>query len=1128
MKRDPDQQAAIDVQSNSVVSAGAGSGKTSVLTSRYLRLVTGERLRVGEILALTFTRKAAAEMYERIYGVLADHVDDRFVAEQLADFDTAVISTLDSFCASVARNGCARFGVPTTFAIDERALRARCEQLALSFLTAHADEPIIADLIRLNRFGPLWKDGFARLAMNHFRVSDDRPLTDYLPEQRRFIESELGRLEQVLRSAIDGIAALDPEGPKCIQNALALIAGIDLDAVFASSADPGTTDASTQLARLASISKACGSSKHPDVPLFKEYVDLIRQEAERYLVAARTLAYWDDHLRLTELLEAFRLQVANEKRRTAILSYHDVMGLAIRTLVEDPALREYYKKRFRAIMIDEFQDNNEEQKALLYLISEKIDASSPAAVAAGGPPPGIPSADALDPAKLFFVGDEKQSIYRFRGADVSVFRTLAGELAASEAPLRLGANYRSEPGLIRFFNELFDRVLADAQYDYEARFEPLRWRDPTPGVRPRVELWQLEKRPSGDDSFLDDTDAEAYHIASYIRSVVEDGTLLVGDGVDDTGERRPGRPATWADFAILMRSSGNQIRLERTLRLFGIPYVSQAARSLFLEAPVNDIYQVLQLVLYPSDRVAYAGYLRSPLVGLSDEGIVRQLLSDVPLLEPAPGLSDDDRARMQLAAERYAEIRSRADSRPITELLHHIWFRWGYRYHLLRREEHTPYLEYYDLFWELAHDFEEEGLAGFLDEIRAHIGQNEKIDELEVLRGEATGVQIMTIHKSKGLEFPVVIVANAGNRGRNDSVSSSPYYWSDVRGLAFNTGALAPGDVREKPANYLYLHERDERAAQDLAEMKRLLYVAATRAESHLIFSGIPNDAERSLMGALIPAFTAAQESLADDPGLTLVDTTLEPVAVELEKQAHRAGGRREIARLAAEYAALPVVERRYDAIELSATALNALALGSASPAGDRAAGPAERSPDALEAPVHPIDAILAEHDLAARFGTYCHYCIEHGAELGSDAAAFAARLPGALRPEIPAKQLELFHRYGYELARGFLASDLSGSLATAVAVEHELPFLLDAREIAHLAEECELPPGLELVRGQIDLVAEFADRVLVVDFKSDRVLDPDRYRVQLAVYRAAAEALYARPVEVSLCHLRTATAVSV
>jgi len=314
MKRDPDQQAAIDIQTNSVVSAGAGSGKTSVLTGRYLRLVTEERMRVGEILALTFTRKAAAEMYERIYAVLADHADDRFVAEQLADFDTAVISTLDSFCASVARNGCARFGVPTTFAIDERALQARCEQLALTFLTAHADEPIIADLIRLNRFAPLWKDGFARLAMNHFRVSDDRPLTAFLPEQRRFLESELARLEGELRTAINGIAGLDPDGPKCIQNALALISGIDFDAVFASAAD-----AAAQLARVAAISKACGSSKHPDVPLFKEYVDSLRQEVERYLVAARTLASWDDHVRLTELLETFRVQVANEKRRMAIL-----------------------------------------------------------------------------------------------------------------------------------------------------------------------------------------------------------------------------------------------------------------------------------------------------------------------------------------------------------------------------------------------------------------------------------------------------------------------------------------------------------------------------------------------------------------------------------------------------------------------------------------------------------------------------------------------------------------------------------------------------------------------------------------------------------------------------------------
>ncbi len=1145
MRFDSDQRAAITATGNAVVSAGAGSGKTSVLTRRYLRLVTEERLRVGEILALTFTRKAAAEMYERIYRELLEQTDDAFVREQLADFDSAVISTLDSFCSGIARNGCARFGVPTTFVIDERSLQEMAEQLALAFLSEHSDDPVVADLIRLNSFTSLWKDGLASLAVNHFSVADDRELASYLPEQNRFLVGEHARLAASLRRVLEAIAALDPDGPKCVRDAQAVVDALDLDRTLP---DPDEVEGDRsaaervagELAAIDRMHKRCAGSKHPDVPLYTGYLSEAKDLAARLVVATHTLARWNDAERLTGLLERFRERVVSEKRRLALLSYHDVTRLAIRTLAEDTALRSFYKNRFRAIMIDEFQDNNDEQKELLYLVAERPGVTST----------GVPPAAALDPGKLFFVGDEKQSIYRFRGADVAVFRTLAAELArpsavtdgTAEAPgaapgasapgvsgpetdLRLGANYRSEPGLIAFFNELFSRVFADAEHDYEARFEPLRSRDATAGVKPRVELWRLEQRESGDALHLDDTDAEAYHIASWIRTVVDGNALNVRA---DDGEVRP---AGYADVAILMRSSSNQIRLERMLRLFGIPYVSQAARSLFLEAPVNDIYQVLQLVTYPNDRVAYAGYLRSPLVGLSDQGIVRQLLHEEHLLGEVAGHTPDDLGRLELARERYAELCVLADSRPITELLHTIWYEWGYRYHLLRREQYVPYLEYYDLFWELAHTFESEGLAAFVDEVRRHVGQNEKLDELEIIRGEAEGVHIMTIHKSKGLEFPVVIVANAGNRGRNDSVSAQPFYWSDTRGLAFNTGVLPPGSVREKAANYLYMHELEERKAQDRAELKRLLYVASTRAESHLVFSGVLRDDDRSLMGILSPAFDEARQALGDSDGLTVSVRDLEPVLVEEERQARRSEAHRDMGTLAAVYASTPVVDRAFPRVEWTATTLNAAARGAAAGAqgssGARVAAPA--------ASALAVDAVIEEHDLAALFGTYCHYCIEHGDGLPRSGAPDPSELPVSVRvpDRVPPRDRETFYRDGADLARGFLSSETAVRLADAQSVDHEVAFLLDARALdpallAGLETAEGERPVPRIVRGQIDLLAEFDDRVLVVDFKTDRELDPGHYRTQMAVYRAAAAALSGKPVDVELFDLRRAGPVRV
>ncbi|MFW6213953.1 MAG: UvrD-helicase domain-containing protein, partial [Spirochaetota bacterium] len=819
-------------------------------------------------------------------------------------------------------------------------------------------------------------------------------------------------------------------------------------------------------------------------------------------------------------------------------------------LESDATVRDYYKARFDAIMIDEFQDNNEEQKRLLYLLAERDDCHQPA-----------PGAADLNPSKLFFVGDEKQSIYRFRGADVSVFRMLADELGGERAQLILGANYRSEPGLIRFFNSFFAHVFAGAESAYEARFLPLRFRDASPGVHPTVEHWRVEKRTQGDGDFLPDVDAQAYHIAARLRRLIESQTLLVGPDA---------RPAEYRDVAILLKSSSNQIRLERMFRLFGIPYVSGAVRSLFLEAPVSDLYNVLQLAVYPDDRVAYAAYLRSPLVGLSDEGLVRQLLSVSEaaggeaaadgenaaggeaaadgenaaggeaaadgenaaggLFDPAAGLSAEDHRRLARAHERYEQIVAAADARPITELLFVMWYEWGYRYHLLRREEYVPYLEYFDLFWELAHSFEQRGLAAFLDEVRRHLGENQKLDELEYLGPEGEGVEIMTVHKSKGLEFPVVIVANTENAGRNDSVSGAPYYWDNELGPAWNIGYLPEGSVREKPANYLYTAQAVQAALEEAAERKRLLYVAATRAESHLIFCGLAEDRKNSFNELITPAFQAAQEEVAEDSGITASIIDLEPVAAEQEFAGRRSAARTSIGDLALRYDALPTVERRYVRPEISVSAVNAAY---------RELAEVNRS-DAVGAeggrPPLASDALIDANDLGAEFGTLCHELIEraptggypHEREARLATARAVAGFGAAISRRTPKEQATLLAD-AVGLAESFLGSEewrrIEADVATGTAsVAHELAFLLQANAI--------VPGGGKrrnvIVRGKIDLLIEYSDQIEIIDFKSDRVVEAEHYAMQLVLYRQAARELYGRPVRVALFDLRAATLLPV
>lgn len=1098
VRLDDDQTRAIRA-SAAVVSAGAGSGKTSVLTQRYARLVAEDHVPVDQILALTFTRKAAGEMYERIHAELRSR-DTPFVREQLARFEQSAISTLDSFSAAIVRDGCTAYGIPPTFAIDEDAVADAAEQKALAFLLEHAETPAISHLIRLNGFQRAWKDGFASLARNWFTVADDHDHRDGLEAQRRFVEEERSGLIARIRSLASQICDLDGNGPSCIAKA------IERAAPVAGAENPEHL----LLEGLATVSLRCGSSKHPDVALLKELVTEVKERLKWFFVANVTLENWSLHEQTIALADQFRVLIARERRMSGILSYRDITSLALRILTEQTAIRAHYRDRFNAIMIDEFQDNNEEQKSLLYLLSARPDSSGS----------GIPEPEEISRGKLFFVGDEKQSIYRFRGADVSVFRTLSRELGEAAESLALGANYRSEPGLIQFFNSFFAGVFADATQEFEARFEPLRSRSATPGVVPRVELWRVEKREQADASFLADPDAEAYHLAREIRSLVQSGELMVraADG--------SARPAGYADITILMRSTGNQIRLERMLRLHGVPYVSQTARSLFLEAPVNDMYQILQLVLYPNDRAAYAGYLRSPLVGLSDEGIVRQLLEDRPLFDPSHELVPEDLARLEIARERHDQLAAFADSRPIAELLQVIWYEWGYRYHLLRRSEYLTYLEYYDLFRELALQFEGRGLAAFLDEVRNHLGQNEKLNELEIIRRDEDSVTIMTIHKSKGLEFPVVFLAYGSGKGRAASASNAPYHLSKRHGLAFNTGVIAPGAVRESAANYLYQHESELEQAQDEAELKRLLYVAATRAECHLFLSGTADPPERSPLVLADPAFARALAEIPPDsdsglPHPQIALREFSPVPVSEAFAGTGAGRRTDIRALAQSYERAEVVERVVPSLEVAVTELNRRVA--------EEGGLREEGAEIALAPPHAIDALLdderyQEMRLGAALGSYCHYLIE-----ASGTGRDADDPPAALVPDLPERSRALFLAAGKEFAQTFLSSPLYATLRSEgsdTRLEYELPFTMAIEAVPAPARQ--VAGESLLVRGVIDLLATGGQGCRVVDFKSDRELDPSQYAVQLAIYREAARRLShgGTPgdgqVEALIFHLRT------
>ncbi|MFQ3621379.1 MAG: UvrD-helicase domain-containing protein [Spirochaetales bacterium] len=1175
---DPDQIKAVSSSTSAVVTAGAGSGKTSVLAYRYLYLLKQQQATVDSLLTLTFTRKTATEMYERIYRLLREHAEDPVIKPQLDRFDQAWISTLDSFCSFVVRSDALPYGLSPTFTTEDQAVWNLLYQEALSFLVDEAEGPMV-DLIQREGGIETILSSLTELAFNEFvfskPVSFDMLLEKQFQSLQKEREEELKRLKQDLELllAIDltGTRGKEADRARETQREVA----DRLKELF---------DQPLEIIEYLKNVRLPGRVPEEDLERYKNTLVRIQGEKRQRLdLLIRLIKTEESRSELASVypyLEKFQQRIQRLKQLRGILTFKDVAEMAVDILMQNKSLRQWFKQKFKAILIDEFQDNNQLQKNLLYLLAEREDTLSD----------GIPSVYDLDPTKLFFVGDEKQSIYRFRGADVRVLKGLAEELAqAGGREVHLSYNYRSHPDLIRFFNYLFERLMpqSGSARDNEARFEPLkspviqskdaiRGDDATgageakkEGCIPRVFLFYKKTRKDAEDTgtdeipSVDSDDAEAYFLAKQIRSWVESGSLLVWDR-----KLRVERPARYEDFAILLRSTSNLIRYERMLRLCHVPYTTSGIRSLFLESPVNDIYALLQCVLYPQDRLAYAALLRSPFVGMGDEQVIELLLQEASPFEPEEGLgsfSEEEREKFQKGRDLYREVQKRLDTTPIPELLSYLWYEGGYRYYVLRSPAFHSYLELYDYLREFALLGRGESVQAFLDRLRPNLGKYERIPELEIQRDQVEGVQILTLHRAKGLQFPVVLIANAGNTGRKGS-GSAPFYMSERYGITVRLGE------RQERYNYFYEVGKKENEEAEKAELKRLFYVGCTRAESFLVISGVLHKRNQESEQAFLSLLAKALGTSGPLPDSSPFEKLPEQIVSVIEV--------REIPEVPEENIIAP-----YQPPTLSKDQIQTLYQHSLSPAqvnktlysvteiaeeppfqGSAAVQEKESKPSEIpgksapiELPPTSIDPLLQEKGkvLEEYFGSLCHAVVEdllegQGnleqrekinrwiSEFRREAAAGNKLQQYTLPPgelprtnqvrrscSFPEHWVPLF-KEALRLALQFLQTDFARTYLIPFPIGTKLdPEFLDPTcveiEVPFVLKQVE--PTLRFVRGRMDLVLHLREgkkETWVLDFKTDRYLNVHYHKTQIVEYRKAAYALWGKPVQVYLVYLRS------
>ena len=1155
-KIDKHQMAAIKARLNSVVSAGAGSGKTTVLSKRFLDLIQENGYDADQILTLTFTKKATVEMSDRIYKQLKESAP-----EQAALFYKANIKTIDGYCSSVAKMGSHFYGVSPDFKPDNNRLEELVEARAFPFILKNRDNIGIKTLAETNMLDALCTELFVKPMLEYSTIAEPIDFEECVKRQNEEVLSEWKASCRKMTDAVNAFAGAVMNYPgnrgsatfaKCMDAAdkaretqapvLSLkdiqnsdVSGIDgyLKKIsgFFSFSRPGTLKNSEEICEAYDAIKG----------LLSVLVSLYNYVSSFYIVKA-----------IIPLYVEFQDMVNDIKRTSGILSFSDISNMALCILRDYPEIRALEKKKYRAIMIDEFQDNNSDQRDLLYLLAEKVDRMDKS----------VPSVEELCPDKLFFVGDEKQSIYGFRGADVSVFRRLSDEF--KDGNLSMHTNYRSEPALIAAFNTIFGGAAypvsgkpAEADVlpsvffsdvetaakatdvpDYEAVYHS--------AIIPESKLDDIAKQNDIELEAMKQTYAPHVHFAfqsvddNKAAGVDEKSFMIEDEAVAEwvalkikeliTGPE----PCKPSEIAVLMPKLKTQPLFERTFLRHGIPYNTETAADVFSDGPFTDMTAFINLCVNPGDECAYSQVLRSPFVNLSFDEVEKVLSVCGAFCNEAEAVLSEGRERFRAAADFYRKLAESSVYEPLTKTVSRLWYDSGYRFETMWNHSVEMFGKQYDLLFELARKCEADNMniASFADCLNKYKKNGNRLDDMDIPLDQTEGVRIMTIHKSKGLEFDVVFVCGTESgkvAERSEKIMFTKEYALTVKAASSFEKA---GD-----SNYFFDKVKQEKINKSNAELRRLAYVALTRAKKVLYVTngkytskGFDDDYSKCGPGSLfqmkavfeplsyiVSFYKEFQEELLVPGSGNCAPFDVEMIPCYSRKEMRNGGGRKNTGeqkeRLVqflaannpyekAELIKLEVPERKYT----NPSHLHETDDESLKESGEEASFciQIDKSVPYWEIGEIVLSTIPANTNMGeqpepkftfANFGTIAHAYME-AAVTGKEPVIKEVDLAGL---ENKKKAIETVKSVCREMADKLRESPLGAEIAECMAagrfIKPEYSFRSRLKN--------------SILKGTIDLVFENPDGTYtIVDYKTNQSIKPEIYYMQLASYRQAVAAM--------------------
>lgn len=1122
------QAAAITARGGSLlVSAAAGSGKTRVLVERVVGLITDPEhpADADSLLIMTFTNAAAAKLRADITTRLAQevraHPGDRNLRRQQLLLQRASIGTVDAFCLHFVQQHFAMLDVPPDFETAEEADLARIEQetLAATLETAYNDPDFraFADLYDRGRTDNTAGD--AILDLYHFTRALPHP-TASLKAFAEMWQTDAPPQDTPWGQELLGIALARAQGAKTLLESGAAIAARDemADAAYTAVMQDDAARVENLCYRLAekdwegslnALELALGGWRRAgavkggkDSNQAASAASELRDRAKKQLESLRKDAllctgeeFAADRRRAAPLVAAlvraaqtFADSCFAAKCAEKVLDYADYEHLTLDLLLDEhnerTPLCRTVSSHYRAVLVDEYQDTNALQDAIYFALAR-------------------PEAD-----NLFFVGDIKQSIYRFRLADPSIFVGKQQQWkphpqpAPAPATLALDANFRSAPGVIAGINYLFETFFSKGLggVDYGDGQRLVVGGDKNAAYQGMCEVDVMDGA---------DTEAEAQHIARRIAEMVQSGFAVRGkEGV---------RPCRYDDFCILLRGRKGFPTYEGALRTAGIPVFADSAADLLDEPHIRPFAALLRVIDNPAQDIPLAAVLLSPLFPYTADDLValRRACPQGSLYGAVLGDAADRFTEFTAALTEYRRL---ARTLPVAELLEELLARTGYLAAVGALPDGARCREDLLSFTAWASGAGRAGLPALIramDAAAANGGLNQSAGG----QTRPGCVSIMTVHRSKGLEFPVVFVADTDHKF-NQSDAIRPVLTHSRLGVGVMLRAPRAAK-RFKTLPYAALAQAIR--TETLSEEMRVLYVALTRAQDALIITvPLKNTASSLKTPAVCAAAEAtgpeAMRSMGSWAGWILTATMLHPDSDALWNYTSFLPHHRPT-KVALGIRLLPLPEQTEQPSAPPASAA------------DPAAVARLRASFAWQSPRAALEKVPAKVSVSAVVHAARPVALERpaflqksgmtGAERGTAIHAFMQSVPfDGPAPDLTAEvrrqtELQLLDpaladKLDLDAVRPFFESAVWRRIRLAKQILREEPFItaLPAAEITPAAGQGSAAAAEVLVQGIADLVLVFDEHAEILDYKTDRSRDAqfyvDEYAAQLRLYRRA------------------------